>query len=183
MRLPVANISIVTLGVEDLVVSTAFYENLGWTNTAASQDSVTFFQGHSVVLGLFGRAALAEDVGVDNTHTAYLQPWAEQGVLLLNAVLTVEAGNANAHQGKGWEGFTDAIIAAINEQAESVVFILWGAYAQKKAKAIDNERHLVIKSVHPSPLSAYRGFYGSKPFSKTNDYLMSHGKAVINWQL
>jgi uracil-DNA glycosylase len=126
---------------------------------------------------------LFEDVGVDNTHTAYLQPWAEQGVLLLNAVLTVEAGNANAHQGKGWEGFTDAIIAAINEQAESVVFILWGAYAQKKAKAIDNERHLVIKSVHPSPLSAYRGFYGSKPFSKTNDYLMSHGKAVINWQL
>ena len=126
---------------------------------------------------------LLEDVGVDNTHTAYLQPWAEQGVLLLNAVLTVEAGNANAHQGKGWEGFTDAIIAALNEQAESVVFILWGAYAQKRASFIDADRHLVIKSVHPSPLSAYRGFYGSKPFSKTNDYLLNHGKTAINWQL
>ena len=126
---------------------------------------------------------LLEDVGVDNTHTAYLQPWAEQGVLLLNAVLTVEAGNANVHQGKGWEGFTDAIIATLNEQSESVVFILWGAYAQKKASFIDTERHLVIKSVHPSPLSAYRGFYGSKPFSKTNDYLVSQGKTEINWQL
>lgn len=126
---------------------------------------------------------LLEDLGVDNSHTAYLQPWAEQGVLLLNAVLTVEAGNANAHQGKGWETFTDAIIAALNEQAESVVFILWGAYAQKKASFIDSDRHLVIKSAHPSPLSAYRGFYGSKPFSKTNDYLVSHGKTAINWRL
>ncbi|RVU86659.1 uracil-DNA glycosylase [Leucothrix sargassi] len=126
---------------------------------------------------------LLEDVGVDNSHTAYLQPWAEQGVLLLNAVLTVEAGNANAHQGKGWEGFTDAIIAALNEQSESVVFILWGAYAQKKAKSINADKHLVIKSAHPSPLSAYRGFYGSKPFSKTNAYLERHGKSVINWQL
>ena len=126
---------------------------------------------------------LLEDLGVDNSHTAYLQPWAEQGVLLLNAVLTVEAGNANAHQGKGWEAFTDAIIAALNEQAESVVFILWGAYAQKKASFIDSDRHLVIKSAHPSPLSAYRGFYGSKPFSKTNEYLVSHGKTLINWQL
>jgi uracil-DNA glycosylase len=126
---------------------------------------------------------LLEDLAVDNAHTAYLQPWAEQGVLLLNAVLTVEAGNANAHQGKGWETFTDAIIAALNEQTESVVFILWGAYAQKKASFIDSDRHLVIKSAHPSPLSAYRGFYGSKPFSKTNDYLVSHGKTAINWQL
>ncbi|PWQ99570.1 uracil-DNA glycosylase [Leucothrix arctica] len=126
---------------------------------------------------------LLEDLDIDNSHTAYLQPWTEQGVLLLNAVLTVEAGNANAHQGKGWESFTDAIIASINEHAESVVFILWGAYAQKKASFIDTNRHLVIKSVHPSPLSAYRGFYGSKPFSKTNDYLVSHGKSAINWQL
>ena len=126
---------------------------------------------------------LLEDVGVDNSHTAYLQPWAEQGVLLLNAVLTVEAGNANAHQGKGWESFTDAIIASLNEQSESIVFILWGAYAQKKASFIDNDRHLVIKTPHPSPLSAYRGFYGSKPFSKTNDYLTSHGKTAIDWQL
>lgn len=126
---------------------------------------------------------LFDDLGINNTHTAYLQPWAEQGVLLLNAVLTVEAGNANSHQGKGWEGFTDAIIRAINDQAESVVFILWGSYAQKKAAFIDTNKHCVIKSAHPSPLSAYRGFWGSKPFSKTNDYLQQQGKTPINWQL
>ena len=126
---------------------------------------------------------LIDDLGINNTHTAYLQPWAEQGVLLLNAVLTVEAGNANSHQGKGWEGFTDAIIRAINEQSESVVFILWGSYAQKKAAFIDSDKHCLIKSAHPSPLSAYRGFWGSKPFSKTNDYLQQQGKTPINWQL
>jgi len=126
---------------------------------------------------------LLDDLGIDNSHTAYLQPWAEQGVLLLNAVLTVEARKANSHQGQGWEKFTDAIIQALNEQADSVVFILWGSYAQKKAAFIDTNKHFVLKSVHPSPLSAYRGFFGSKPFSTTNTYLQQAGKTAVNWQL
>lgn len=126
---------------------------------------------------------LKEDLDIDNSHTGYLQPWSEQGVLLLNAVLTVEAGNANAHQGKGWENFTDSIIQVINSRREHVVFILWGAYAQKKGAHIDTSRHLVIKSPHPSPLSAYRGFFGSKPFSKTNEYLEQSGQEGINWAL
>ncbi len=126
---------------------------------------------------------LLSDVGVDNSHTGYLQPWAEQGVLLLNAVLTVEAGKANAHQNRGWEKLTDAVIREINAQTEHCVFILWGAYAQKKGKLIDRDKHLVIESPHPSPLSAYRGFFGSQPFSKTNQYLKQHGKLEINWQV
>ncbi len=126
---------------------------------------------------------LFEDLAVDNSHTAYLQSWATQGVLLLNAVLTVEQGNANSHQGKGWETFTDAIIQRINDKKEPIVFILWGAYAQKKGVHIDDEKHHIIKGVHPSPLSAYRGFFGSKPFSKTNTLLEQMGKEPINWQL
>lgn len=126
---------------------------------------------------------LFDDLGVDNRHSGNLQPWADQGVLLLNAVLTVEAGKSNAHQGKGWERFTDSIIKVINDQCENVVFILWGSYAQKKGAAIDTSRHLIIKSPHPSPLSAYRGFFGSKPFSRTNTYLEAHGKTPIDWQV
>jgi len=126
---------------------------------------------------------LFEDLQIDNSHTAYLQPWAEQGVLLLNAVLTVEAGKANAHQGKGWELFTDKIIEVINRECQNVVFVLWGSYAQKKGASIDTSKHLILKSPHPSPLSAYRGFYGSKPFSKTNNYLVSQGEKPINWAL
>ena len=126
---------------------------------------------------------LYEDIGVNNTHTGYLQPWAEQGVLLLNAVLTVKAGKSNSHQGKGWEIFTDKIIEVINRESKGVVFILWGGYAQKKGTAIDSSRHLIIKSPHPSPLSAYRGFFGSRPFSRTNHYLQSIGKKPIDWQL
>ena len=126
---------------------------------------------------------LQSDLGIDNSHTGYLQSWADQGVLLLNAVLTVEEGNANAHQGKGWETFTDAIIQSINEEKEHVVFILWGAYAQKKGVHIDASKHLIIKSPHPSPLSAYRGFFGSKPFSRTNQYLTEFREKPINWQL
>lgn len=126
---------------------------------------------------------LLDDVEVNNSHTGYLQPWAEQGVLLLNAVLTVEAGKANAHQNKGWEKFTDTIIELVNQTTEHTVFILWGAYAQKKGKMIDRNKHLVIESPHPSPLSAYRGFFGSKPFSQTNQYLQTHHKKPINWQL
>lgn len=126
---------------------------------------------------------LKTDLNIDNMHSPYLQPWAEQGVLLLNAVLTVEVGKANAHKNQGWEKLTDKILETVNDECENVVFILWGAYAQKKAKFIDHTRHLIIKDPHPSPLSAYRGFWGSKPFSKTNEYLKSQGKEVINWQL
>ena len=126
---------------------------------------------------------LLEDLGINNSHTGYLQPWATQGVLLLNTALTVEQGNANSHQGKGWETFTDKIIQTINDQKEHIVFILWGANAHKKIPMIDSNKHLILKSVHPSPLSAYRGFFGSKPFSKTNNFLQEHGKDIINWQL
>jgi len=126
---------------------------------------------------------LKSDLNIDNTHTANLQAWAEQGVLLLNAVLTVEEGKANAHKNRGWERFTDKIIKAVNEECENVVFVLWGNYAQKKAKFIDESKHLIIKDPHPSPLSAYRGFWGSKPFSRVNEYLQEHERGVIDWQL
>jgi len=126
---------------------------------------------------------LLSDVNVDNGQKGCFQSWAEQGVLLLNAVLTVEAGNANAHVGQGWELFTDKIIELVNSECKNVVFILWGVYAQKKGKIIDESKHLILKSPHPSPLSAYRGFFGSQPFSKTNDYLKSLGQEPIDWQL
>lgn len=126
---------------------------------------------------------LYADLGLDNSHTGYLFPWAEQGVLLLNAVLTVEEGKANAHKDRGWEEFTDKIISIVNVQCENVVFVLWGAYAQKRGKHIDTAKHLVINDPHPSPLSAYRGFFGSKPFSRINEYLKSHNKEPIEWKL
>ncbi|MBF6058316.1 MULTISPECIES: uracil-DNA glycosylase [Thiomicrorhabdus] len=126
---------------------------------------------------------LYDDLGVDNRHSGFLQPWTDQGVLLLNAVLTVEAGKPNAHQNRGWEQFTDAIVDEINRDTEHTVFILWGAYAQKKGRMIDRNRHFVIESPHPSPLSAYRGFFGSRPFSHCNAYLQANNKAPINWQL
>ncbi len=126
---------------------------------------------------------LLSDLGIDNSHTGYLQPWAEQGVLLLNTALTVEQGNANSHKNKGWERFTDTVIQTINDKKEHIVFILWGANAHKKTPMINTSKHLIIKSVHPSPLSAYRGFFDSKPFSQTNSYLSKNGKSEINWQL
>ncbi len=126
---------------------------------------------------------LKDDLAIDNSHTGYLQPWADQGVLLLNAILTVEEGNSNSHKGKGWEEFTDKIIEIIDKECENIVFILWGNYAQKKGKSIDTKKHLIIKSPHPSPLSSYRGFFGSKPFSQINSYLEKNGKSKINWEL
>lgn len=110
-----------------------------------------------------------------------LLSWTDQGVLLLNATLTVEAHRAGSHQGKGWEVFTDAVIDALATERQNVVFILWGSYAQRKGAFIDRSRHCVIESAHPSPLSAYRGFFGSKPFSRANDYLSEHGIAPIDW--
>jgi uracil-DNA glycosylase len=126
---------------------------------------------------------LMEDLQIDNRHSGYLQAWAEQGVLLLNSVLTVEQGKSNGHQGQGWEVFTDKIIQLLNDRKKNVVFILWGAYAQRKGGVIDQQKHLVIRSPHPSPLSAYRGFFGSKPFSQANDYLEKAGLRCINWQV
>jgi uracil-DNA glycosylase len=123
---------------------------------------------------------LDDDLGIKNT-SGYLQSWADQGVLLLNSVLTVESGQANAHRGKGWEQFTDKIISMVNELDREVVFVLWGAYAQKKGAVIDEARHRVIRSVHPSPLSAYRGFFGSRPFSTINQFLKQQGQEEINW--
>lgn len=126
---------------------------------------------------------LASDLNVPVPAHGDLRSWADQGVLLLNAVLTVRAGQANSHQGMGWESFTDKVIATLNEQREKLVFILWGSYAQKKGSVIDAEKHFVIRSPHPSPLSAYRGFFGSQPFSRCNAYLRQTGQAEINWAI
>ncbi len=126
---------------------------------------------------------LEQDIGMKRPTSGNLKKWADQGVLLLNAVLTVEGGKANSHQGKGWELFTDRIIQTLNQEREHIVFILWGSYAQKKGAFIDRHRHLVIESPHPSPLSSHRGFFGSKPFSKANAYLKSHGIQPIDWSL
>jgi uracil-DNA glycosylase len=123
------------------------------------------------------------DLGVEAPRHGHLESWARQGVLLLNAVLTVEANRAAAHQGKGWERFTDAVIRAVNALPHPVVFILWGNYAQKKAAFVDATRHCIIKSAHPSPLSAHNGFFGSKPFSRANEFLKSKGLEPVNWEL
>lgn len=124
---------------------------------------------------------LKSDVGTDIPPSGNLSRWAEQGVLLLNATLTVREHQAGAHQGKGWEEFTDAVIKTLSDKKEGLVFILWGSYAQSKAKLIDEHKHQILRSAHPSPLSAYRGFFGNHHFSLTNDYLSKHGKTIINW--
>lgn len=124
---------------------------------------------------------IQDDLGKPVPRSGNLERWAMQGVLLLNATLTVQAHRAGSHQGKGWEEFTDAAIRHLTLEREHLVFILWGAYAQRKGAEIDANRHLILKSPHPSPLSAYRGFFGNKHFSRTNDYLQAHGKEPIDW--
>jgi uracil-DNA glycosylase len=124
---------------------------------------------------------LKSDVGKEIPTSGNLIDWAKQGVLLINATLTVRANQAGSHQGKGWEQFTDAVINIINEQKENVVFILWGNYAISKGKFINQNKHLVLTSVHPSPLSASRGFFGNKHFSRTNEFLIEHDLVPINW--
>ncbi len=124
---------------------------------------------------------LVTDLGVTKPISGDLTSWAKQGVLLLNSVLTVQAHQAASHQGKGWEQFTDAVLSAVNDKPQHVVFILWGGFARKKKALIDTSKHTVIESAHPSPLSAYAGFFGSKPFSKTNQALKAHGQKPINW--
>lgn len=126
---------------------------------------------------------IENDLGVLRPNHGCLQSWAEQGVLLLNATLTVEHSTAGSHQGKGWEQFTDRAIQLLNERREGLVFMLWGSYAQKKGQFIDTNKHLVLKSPHPSPLSAHRGFLGCRHFSKANQYLQAHHKTPIDWSV
>ena len=126
---------------------------------------------------------LEDDLGCYVPNNGYLEKWAKQGVLMLNTVLTVRAHQANSHRGIGWEEFTDAAIMALNSQDRPIVFILWGGPAQRKASMLHNPNHLILKAPHPSPLSAYRGFFGSKPFSQTNAFLEAHGLEPIDWQI
>jgi uracil-DNA glycosylase len=126
---------------------------------------------------------IKSDLGISPPRHGNLKHWAEQGVLLLNATLTVEGGKAGSHQKKGWEQFTDAVIDHLNRERSGLVFVLWGSYAQKKGEFIDRKRHLVLAGPHPSPLSAHRGFFGCRHFSKINDYLSAQGETPIDWQL
>lgn len=126
---------------------------------------------------------LQDDLGITPPNHGCLIDWAKQGVLLLNTVLTVRAGQAHSHRNKGWEHFTDKVITTLNKKSHPVVYILWGNAAQKKKALIDTTKHYIIKAPHPSPLSAYRGFFGSKPFSKTNEYLRSESLKEINWEI
>jgi uracil-DNA glycosylase len=123
------------------------------------------------------------DLGLPIPTHGHLQAWAEHGVLLLNAVLTVERGQAGAHQGQGWERFTDTVVRAVNERCENVVFLLWGSHAQKKGAGIDRSRHLALTAPHPSPLSAHRGFLGCRHFSKANEWLESRGVSPVDWRV
>lgn len=124
---------------------------------------------------------ISSDLGIQAPRHGNLQPWAEQGILLLNAVLTVERGHASAHQGKGWERFTDRVVSELNAEREHLVFMLWGSYAMKKGAIIDRDRHFVLTAPHPSPLSAHRGFLGCRHFSKANTWLERHGLEPIDW--
>jgi uracil-DNA glycosylase len=124
---------------------------------------------------------ISDDLKLPSPASGNLERWAKQGVLLLNATLTVRAHQAGSHQNKGWEQFTDAAIRALSNEKEHLVFLLWGSYAQRKGEIIDGKRHLLLQSPHPSPLSAYRGFFGNGHFSKTNDYLAANGKVTIDW--
>lgn len=126
---------------------------------------------------------LQDDLGCYIPNNGYLVKWAKQGVLLLNAVLTVRAHQANSHQNIGWEEFTDAVIRIVDEQDQPIVFLLWGRPAQMKKQLLTNPNHLILEAPHPSPLSAYRGFFGCKHFSKTNEFLVSHGREPIDWQI
>ena len=126
---------------------------------------------------------LHDDLGCTIPNHGYLEKWAKQGVLLLNTVLTVRAHQANSHRGIGWEEFTDAAIRILNEQDRPIVFLLWGKPAQSKKRMLNNPNHLILEAPHPSPLSAYRGFFGSRPFSKTNEFLAAHGVEPIDWQI
>ncbi len=126
---------------------------------------------------------LKSDLGFDPPRSGNLTKWAREGVLLMNTALTVRAHQANSHANCGWSWFTDSVISLLSEQKENLVFILWGGNARKKTSLIDRRKHLILECAHPSPLSAYNGFFGCRHFSKTNDYLIAHGKSPVNWNL
>ena len=147
--------------------------------SSAARKSTDGVQFPPSLLNIFKE--IKDDLGHDIPQSGSLRRWAEQGVLLLNATLTVRAHRAGSHQGRGWETFTDAVIRRLSEEREHLVFILWGSYAQRKGEVIDRERHLVLTSPHPSPLSAHRGFFGNHHFSRANDYLVRHGGTPIAW--
>lgn len=126
---------------------------------------------------------LQEDLGIEPVQHGFLMEWAQQGVLLLNTVLTVREGQANSHKGKGWEHFTDKIIQTLNDREKPVIFILWGKHAEQKENMITNTQHAIIKSPHPSPFSAHKGFFGSRPFSRVNDIIKENGEGTIDWRL
>ena len=168
---PLANVKVVILG-QDPYHNDGQAHGLSFSvkqHIALPQSLVNIYQ------------ELHDDLGCYIPNNGYLKKWADQGVMLLNTVLTVRAHQAGSHQRRGWEEFTDAAIRALAEERENLVFILWGSYAQKKGAFIDRNKHLVLSSAHPSPLSAYNGFFGNKHFSKTNEYLKTHGKTEINW--
>ena len=145
-------------------------------------DAMAFgLSGHAFIVNI--HKELEADLGVPVPDHGNLEAWARQGVLLLNTTLTVRSGQAASHQGKGWETFTDEVIRAVDAKPEHVVFILWGGHARKKKTLIDRERHTIIESAHPSPLSASNGFFGSRPFSRTIEALQAHGQAPIEWSL
>ena len=152
----------------------------------AQAHGLSFSVPHGVALPPSLRNIFKEieaDLGIKMNGEGDLTAWAKQGVLLLNATLTVEMGNAGSHQKRGWEEFTDSAITALNKHREGLVFVLWGSYAQKKGQMIDTNKHLVLTSPHPSPLSAHRGFFGNHQFSQINHYLGRHGETPINWQI
>jgi len=171
---PFQDIKVVILGQDP-------YHNVGQAHglSFSVPDTVTFPPS---LKNIFTELS-TEIEGFSIPRSGDLTKWAKQGVLLLNAILTVRAHEASSHQKRGWEEFTDLIIQQISNELEHVVFVLWGAFAQKKSKLIDSSKHLVIKSAHPSPLSVYRGFWGSKPFSKANDYLLAKGRGTVDWKL
>jgi uracil-DNA glycosylase len=168
---PVSNVKVVILGQDP-------YHGPGQANGLCFSVNDNISKPPSLI-NIFKE--LETDLGISQPATGNLEKWADQGVLLLNATLTVRAHQAGSHQGKGWEQFTDRAIGILATRSSNLVFILWGSYAQKKGAFIDNSRHLVIRSPHPSPLSAHRGFLGSRPFSKTNNYLLKQGKEPISW--
>ena len=170
-RCPISEVKVVILGQDP-------YHGPGQANGLCFSVNDTIPKPPSLI-NIFKE--LESDMGKAVPTNGNLERWADQGVLLLNATLTVRAHQAGSHQGMGWEQFTDSVIRILGTQRSNLVFILWGSYAQKKGAVIDNNRHLVIKSPHPSPLAAHRGFFGSRPFTKTNIYLEQHGVAPINW--
>lgn len=172
-RCPFENIKVVILGQDP-------YHGKGQSHGLAFsvQDGVAFPPSLRNIFQEY-----CSDLGYDIPSSGNLTKWAEEGVLLLNAVLTVRVGEANSHKNKGWERFTDRLIKMISDEKEHIVFVLWGKQAQSKGKIIDETKHLILSAPHPSPLSSYRGFFGSKPFSKANSYLKKHGITQINWKL